>query len=804
MGEIGRIIVNKMSTSPTKTPPSWPSLHAAQIAPLLALLALAAGLRLIFVNGVVFHDDFVYARAAHQVSRGVFPSPGWSGFTVRPGLYGPVALLYSLFGVSEVTSLAWPFFCSMLTVAFVYFIGRLQAGEAAGLLAAFLWSIFPVDIRMATSLLPDAPLAAFSSGAVLFFLLGEKWQGRHGFVAYVASLVCLAFASSIKLTVLLLLVFWAVYLVWRRRPDRRLWVFFATAVIIAGAVFVTCSLALGVRGQGPGYFLEKFGSTAFLDILAASATDWFGVMTHSRQFHTITPLFLTAIVVLLTTRRREAAVPLIWMGSMFLYFELGSQSPLSYVPVAPYMNRHILLVMVPFAVIGGIYLSQGLSVSQARGLAAGVAVAVGLIAWWGSRDAPGWSYWMIGQESSDTAFYALSAVCASIAIFGGIASPVFVLGHRARWKLVAIALLLMGVGLSTLNPTYLTVTDRRMPWKKNFKELLRFLETQPDYPVLVQSRPVALRLDYESGFRLGFASAPSSAAEGEARLRVAPDDVEQVGTAFVVIDDYFMTDNAKAPYGAGPAYFESPPATWWQVAQFGDYAPWRLRLYRVLSEDFGRALELARQAAEAAPNRENLLHLIEVASGAGDFCTVATAWQTLEALEPEAAASFDPKPALKHCYTNYPDVAGPNLLANGDFQKGLSRWHHRKEWPAVLQVGVDAEEGGPLLNIDYETGDHRAIYQTTKLQPDTFYVYEMTILSTAPVVVLYWGTTDDKITGHLDHDKTYPDWTRLIYVFRTPHYDGQPLDVVLYPIFLRGPGQVWLKDVRLSELQVGD
>ena len=151
-----------------------------------------------------------------------------------------------------------------------------------------------------------------------------------------------------------------------------------------------------------------------------------------------------------------------------------------------------------------------------------------------------------------------------------------------------------------------------------------------------------------------------------------------------------------------------------------------------------------------------------------------------------AAAAPDSKPGT-----------APNLFQNGDFTSGLQGWTMHPESDATLSVDVTA--GPPAWHVNYRKGNWSVIQQTQSLQPDTVYVYEATIKSTAPVVALYWQAE----TGRFHEiDKAYPEWTHLRYVFQTPHWTGQPYPTSFHPILMKGPGEAWLKDVRLSVFTV--
>lgn len=141
------------------------------------------------------------------------------------------------------------------------------------------------------------------------------------------------------------------------------------------------------------------------------------------------------------------------------------------------------------------------------------------------------------------------------------------------------------------------------------------------------------------------------------------------------------------------------------------------------------------------------------------------------------------------------DRLGPNLVQNGSFSEGLQGWSMHPESDAVPSV-VAGGPGEHIWNVKYRGGNWTVIAQSVSLKPDTVYVYEATVRSSAPVVALYWQT---EIGRFFEIDKSYPEWTKLRYVFLTPHWTGEPLSAALHPVLMKGPGVASVKDLRLSE-----
>lgn len=141
-------------------------------------------------------------------------------------------------------------------------------------------------------------------------------------------------------------------------------------------------------------------------------------------------------------------------------------------------------------------------------------------------------------------------------------------------------------------------------------------------------------------------------------------------------------------------------------------------------------------------------------------------------------------------------AAGSNLFQNGDFADGLNGWGVHPDADATVTIDVTGNER--IWHVNYRKGNWSVIHQSASLQPDTVYVYEAMIRSTAPVVALYWQAETGRFHGI---DKTYPEWTHLRYVIQTPHWTGKPYAADFMPILMKGPGEAWLKDLRLSEFK---
>lgn len=119
---------------------------------------------------------------------------------------------------------------------------------------------------------------------------------------------------------------------------------------------------------------------------------------------------------------------------------------------------------------------------------------------------------------------------------------------------------------------------------------------------------------------------------------------------------------------------------------------------------------------------------------------------------------------------------GPNVFQNGDFANGTTDWFANPASDAT--VNLVPVEGARAWHVTFRKGNWAVINQEQVLKPDTIYVYEGWVKTTAPVVSLYWQSD---IGRFFETDKTYPTWTRVRSVFVTPHWNGQPFRVSFFP-----------------------
>jgi len=139
---------------------------------LLIILLFALIIRLLFFNGLNWDDDPDYVHKTYQVQTGEkFINLDNNGF--RIGTYYPAALTYTLFGINDLGCGSYALVISLLSIIGVFYLGKLLFNESTGLIAALLLSFYPLDVELASRLMPDGLLSGFSLFTIYFLYRGD-------------------------------------------------------------------------------------------------------------------------------------------------------------------------------------------------------------------------------------------------------------------------------------------------------------------------------------------------------------------------------------------------------------------------------------------------------------------------------------------------------------------------------------------------------------------------------------------------------------------------------------------------------
>jgi 4-amino-4-deoxy-L-arabinose transferase-like glycosyltransferase len=144
---------------------------------LLLILVGALILRLIFFTGLQGSDDLSYTNYAYTIVQGTYELKK-DVFTLRYGLLLPTAFFQGLLGVNIISSVLWVLICGLVEIVLVYILARHFFHHRAGLIAAFLVSIFPEHLFFSTEMHADIPMCMWIGTSALLFLKADRSKGR--------------------------------------------------------------------------------------------------------------------------------------------------------------------------------------------------------------------------------------------------------------------------------------------------------------------------------------------------------------------------------------------------------------------------------------------------------------------------------------------------------------------------------------------------------------------------------------------------------------------------------------------------
>ena len=212
-----------------------------------AVFLFGLALRLLMFSGFVMGDDGSYADLVYEILQGSYPplqGPDVNLFSFRPLFLLPVAASMKLLGWSEFSFVFPIFLSSVLTIYIVYFIGLHLFDKPTGLVAAFLFTVFPLNVVHASTMTNDIMVAFLIALSTLLFIKALQADSKKTatFFFTFAGLV-LGLGTGIKINSQAALGIYAVYLAicflqGKRVPKKALWLLAAWALVQAAFCFV--------------------------------------------------------------------------------------------------------------------------------------------------------------------------------------------------------------------------------------------------------------------------------------------------------------------------------------------------------------------------------------------------------------------------------------------------------------------------------------------------------------------------------------------------------------------------------------
>ncbi len=362
-------------------------------------------------------DDIAYSYLAYQASQGNFSQSMGDILSVRILHIFPIGFFYLIFGPGILSSVAWDMISFACSTVIVFLLGKELYGERAGLLAAFLLSVFPLAAIYSTTMSDNVPMMLFGSLTMYSLLLGTKRNSRKWY--FISGAMAVATALTIPEGFILWVVM-AAYLfveLFRRRLSLNkttlflayglvcaLLALFAFNYINAKSPFITFTSNIA-------YYGETYRPDLLPQPLSISLSFYPGVMFPYgltwTLYHYLTGgainmgsladnylsggntvgiyfyVLLIAAAYLLLKKDKRSYFPFMWLVLGILYLEFGPQhvslSPFTYV-LSHRLDRYLLLIAPPLVLILSAALTMFVETSKRKWKKIKIALCVAAIA----------------------------------------------------------------------------------------------------------------------------------------------------------------------------------------------------------------------------------------------------------------------------------------------------------------------------------------------------------------------------------------------------------------------------------------
>lgn len=762
---------------------------------LIIVLLFALSLRMINYTGVLDYDVLKYAYRAYDAAQGnIQLTLNVQDINFRAALYIPIGFFYWLFGPSEFSTVLYSLLASLIGVTFIYGIGRLQANESAGLIAALIWAALPINVFLSTLAGPDEILASYTIAAVFFLLLGNKFRGKKTLYSYIFGISFAILGVFVKPSAVIVFVFVGIFFALKVfhyfKESILKWVNgisisarWSSALI--GLLIALILAFIYIRNQQNHLLLSLFyASTDLSQLFILGKTQEYlptrGNIENTHLFLVSAPLFVVATVGSIVKRVRGSSLPLIWAASQFLYFEWGSIStnPTIYAPFLSATNdRNTLFVFAPFAVLVGIYFAKSLRSIEARLLAALSMLVVIPMAWFNKQS----HYAGISQS--------VISFAVMVSIIGSLIISLYLTNKVTRKKSIILSGLILITLVAFLFPTPpLHVSDeywqRQINYRRVTNEAAQFFLENPDYPILILSGANARELNFLSNFRLGFSN--FGVEQQGARIQIVSEPKTWTESAFIYLRDEIN-------------YIIPLPSDWWKVAEYDPGTSRPSLIYRVLSpEDAANEIELANRAVEEEQNILNLERLLGAGVNAGDIQTSVKSWSLLNQLKPGTYSLRLISPLVIDNYYENDLLLGENLLAN-NLVGDLGTYQIDPLLRDFVNLQTVGDETLLSIRIIENLGGKYGVYKEVQLEPENLFVFLIDVQSTTNVDLL--RVMEGEIPDSHDYSDVYGEWEERVVIFITPPGDDN-VSVRLDLLTVNKRGYVTIKNTRLYQVEL--
>lgn len=797
---------------------------------LFIILLFALALRLIYFFGILEGDDADYVfPASYLADHGISGLPELERalpYTKRWGLYAPAAFLFRILGFSEFSAAVFPLIASLATVYLVYKIAQLLVSEKAGLVASFLWAVFPLSIFLATQLDPEGPLTMTTTAAVYLILLAttQKQKPIKSLLYCALSVLFILWAFKIKessapivfvLAALLAGAAWrsqsAPRSFWQRLPQRQKRTGIVVALLIP-AIFIVAYFA---RQHGQWINGAELSATDISRLIQMGRTNpvrWYDIdpgkpyFTLTREPFTptpspntlaaypsalrftlldaYTPLLLLGISVLVLGRKRSSYFALTWLAILVFYLEWGPYPNglgdiLDYLPIPFWiLADNLLYACVPMVLILGIYLSEQLKDKETKQTILW-AVTVVLI-----------SVWFLENQATTALVSNIIAVCVLVISFFALVGPALLSGETLRQNghTLIYAGLIVLVGVASLSHAlhfHVSYFDWFIERRANLKAINTFLSDEPAYPISYPSDGLAGWLDTYNGYQYGYSKLTNEYSFPQTRLTSSMEQIHKYG-------GYILSEGCGQPVASFAA---------WPLAEFGNpEAQGCISLSRVLpAQQVQEEFLAARDLARLQPSQENISSYVAASASAGDLSAFIDGISHMVTFYPGdvpivQASGIILEEGAKLPSNHTTDLLAQHLEGNMDWILG-----EQLDSAAILVDGTPVIE----IQIDGSTQDQQPIAMPVRLRRNTAYILDLEFTAFAPIdfVRFLESPIPDSQPDRWSRELS---WTSLQIIFITPSFSQETQTVQLELARIYDRGEVRFRKINLIEIRPND
>ncbi|MHB1830302.1 MAG: glycosyltransferase family 39 protein [Candidatus Micrarchaeaceae archaeon] len=366
---------------------------------LAAIMVFGFVLSMLLFKGMSFYgDDASYVQYIPSILSGSFRE-GINIFSIRLLMDLPLAMFVGLLGYTDLGAGAWALISYLAIMPLIYLIGKELRDARAGLIAALMFSFYPLILKFNSSPDPMLPMALFLSLSLFFFVRGKKigsakYYWLSGAAAFVATL-----ANPIAYLYILFYAFYiaaaSIYESMKKGSisfdSKQLYLFLGVITAIALLGYANLVLANGnpffelnmtnsyySAAGGPDqifytnpsltYYINGYFPYGIIPFLSGNQSissnssnivqDIFSLQQVQLNDVGFFGYFIAASgIYLLARRKKKAYFAILFASFIVAYMEFGSMSITHYFPIYKLM-RFAVVVAVPLMLVMGFALSE--------------------------------------------------------------------------------------------------------------------------------------------------------------------------------------------------------------------------------------------------------------------------------------------------------------------------------------------------------------------------------------------------------------------------------------------------------------